>query len=73
MVHFDFCAVLQSFIVCRSVKLMAKISTFITLLKVLAILFIVVVGIAGVIKRGIHICNVFFALGESFLCRAFFK
>ena len=36
----------------RSVKLMAKISTFITFIKVLSIVFVVVVGVAGVIKRG---------------------
>ena len=31
---------------------MAKLSTFITLLKILAIVFVVAVGVAGIIKRG---------------------
>ena len=44
--------VIQAFIVSRSVKQMAKISTFITFLKILAIAFIVAVGVAGVIQKG---------------------
>ena len=47
--------VLQSFIVSLSVKLMAKISTFITFFKILSIIFIVLVGVSGVIKRGIYL------------------
>ena len=46
------CAVLQAGILCRSVKLMARTNTVTTILKLLSIVFIVVVGIAGVIRRG---------------------
>lgn len=45
--------VLHAVILSRSVKFMAKISTFITIVKVLSIVFIVVVGVAGVIKKGV--------------------
>lgn len=45
------CAVLQAGILCRSVKLMARTNTVTTFLKLLSIVFIVVVGIAGVIRR----------------------
>lgn len=45
--------VLHAVILSRSVKFMAKISTFITIVKVLSIVFIVVVGVAGIIKKGV--------------------
>ena len=53
-----FRAVLQAIIVSRSVKLTAKVSVVITLLKLLSIIFIVVVCIAGIIRRGIYIVHV---------------
>ena len=46
------CAVLQAAILSRSVKLMARTNTVTTILKLVSIVFIVVVGIAGVIRRG---------------------
>ena len=46
------CAVLQASILCRSLKLMARTNTVITLLKLLSVAFIVAVGIAGVVRRG---------------------
>jgi L-type amino acid transporter 9 len=44
--------ILLSVIMIRGVKIMAKISTVITAMKVLTVVFIVIVGIAGVIQRG---------------------
>ena len=52
MYNLSLCAVLQAGILSRSVKLMAKTNTVTTILKLLSIVFIVVVGIAGVIRRG---------------------
>ena len=51
-IDYIFIPVSQGIIVSRSVKLMAKIGTFITFIKVLSIVFVVLVGVAGVIKRG---------------------
>ena len=38
----------------RGVKIMAKISTVISAMKVLTVVFIIIVGIAGVIQRGLR-------------------
>ena len=46
------CAVLQAGILVRSVKLMAHVNNITTFLKVFSVIFIVLVGVAGVIKRG---------------------
>ena len=45
--------VFQAMINCWGVKLMAKINTVITVVKLLSIIFIVIIGISGVIQRGI--------------------
>ena len=48
----SFCAVLQAGILVRSVKLMAHVNNVTSFIKILSIIFIVLVGVAGVIKRG---------------------
>ena len=47
-----FCIVLLAVIMIRGVKMMAKISTVITTMKILTVVFIVIVGVAGFIQRG---------------------
>ena len=50
----NFLSVLQAIIVARSIKLMAKVNNLVTFLKLLSIVFIVVVGVAGIIiRRGV--------------------
>ena len=48
-------AVALCVIVSRGVRLMAKINTFVTLLKILAIIFIVTVGLVAISRRGTYI------------------
>ena len=54
---FGLLPVLLSVIMIRGVKIMAKISTVITAMKVLTVVFIVIVGIAGVIQRGLRVSS----------------
>ena len=52
LLHVFLCAALQTSILIRSVKMMARANNIITFLKVLSIAFIVVVGVVGVVMRG---------------------